>query len=171
MSECLSKAPSSMSRCPEEGLELIFVTKLSACNFLVFSRTRAAQSAPYMGARPQPSCQGGRPPKAPGSKRTWHRPHRPHAAFRVVNCGTVGLGSEAPAQVEFEDDAEDVEEVEIDKTPKRKVHGRQPTAFVPKAKASSGARALLATAEDTHINKQFQLEGFACHLLRCDALS
>ena len=61
------------------------------------------------------------------------------------------LGSEVPPQVEFEDDAEDVEEVEIDKTPKRKVHGRQPTAFVPKAQSSSGARALFVPAEDTHL--------------------
>ena len=35
-------------------------------------------------------------------------------------------------KVGFEDYDEDVEEVEVEKTPKRKVHGRTPTAFVPK---------------------------------------
>ena len=39
-------------------------------------------------------------------------------------------------KVGFEDYDEDVEEVEVEKTPKRKVHGRTPTAFVPK-KASA----------------------------------
>ena len=38
------------------------------------------------------------------------------------------------AEVEFEDEEEDVEEVEVDQTPKRSVHGRQATAFVPKSK-------------------------------------
>ena len=37
------------------------------------------------------------------------------------------------AKVEFEADAQDVEEVEVDNTPQRKVKGRQATAFVPKA--------------------------------------
>ena len=40
----------------------------------------------------------------------------------------------------FEDYDDDVEEVEVDKTPKRKVHGRTPTAFVPKKAASPDAR-------------------------------
>lgn len=40
------------------------------------------------------------------------------------------------AGVGFEDYDYDVEEVEVDKTPKRKVHGRTPTAFVPKKAAS-----------------------------------
>ena len=38
------------------------------------------------------------------------------------------------AEVEFEDEEEDVEEVEVDQTPKRSVHGRQATASVPKSK-------------------------------------
>ena len=42
------------------------------------------------------------------------------------------------AQVGFQDD-DDAEEVEVDKTPKRKVHGRKPTAFVPN-KANADAR-------------------------------
>ena len=40
--------------------------------------------------------------------------------------------------MEFEDEDEDVEEVEVETTPKRSVHGRQPTAFVPKSKARAG---------------------------------
>ena len=40
----------------------------------------------------------------------------------------------ADAQVGFEGE-EDVEEVEVDQTPKRKVHGRQATAFAPKRAA------------------------------------
>ena len=35
-------------------------------------------------------------------------------------------------EVGFEDYDDDVEEVEVEKTPKRKVHGRTPTAFVKK---------------------------------------
>ena len=37
------------------------------------------------------------------------------------------------SQVGFEVDDSDVEEVEVEQTPKRKVHGRTPTAFAPKA--------------------------------------
>ena len=42
------------------------------------------------------------------------------------------------AEVEFDDEDEDVEEVEVESTPKRSVHGRQPTAFVPKSKVTTG---------------------------------
>ena len=44
-------------------------------------------------------------------------------------------------KVDFENEAEDVEEVEVDNTPHRKVKGRQPTAFVPKAPSHSAVSA------------------------------
>ena len=44
-------------------------------------------------------------------------------------------------KVEFEDDEEDVEEVEVEQTPKRSVHGRQATAFVPKSKIPTAPQA------------------------------
>ncbi len=46
-----------------------------------------------------------------------------------------------PFKVEFEDDEEDVEEVEVEQTPKRSVHGRQATAFVPKSKIPTAPQA------------------------------
>ena len=58
-----------------------------------------------------------------------------------------GLESPQLAEVGFEDYDDDVEEVEVDKTPKRKVHGRTPTAFVPKKAASPDARDLVAAAD------------------------
>ena len=51
------------------------------------------------------------------------------------------LDSLPPFEVEFEDDDEDVEEVEVEQTPKRSVHGRQATAFVPKSKIPTAPQA------------------------------
>ena len=51
------------------------------------------------------------------------------------------------AQVDFRDDAEEVEADGDDGGPKRAVHGRKATAFVKKGKAV-GARNLSPTADD-----------------------
>ena len=47
----------------------------------------------------------------------------------------------------FEEEDEDVEEVEVEKTPKRSVHGRQATSFVPKSKARVGQAGRSKTRE------------------------
>ena len=49
-------------------------------------------------------------------------------------------------EVEFDDDEEDLE-VEVDSTPKRSVHGRQATAFVPKSKIPSSKAPLRSLLE------------------------
>ena len=65
----------------------------------------------------------------------WLPPEAESTAKANPSCAAALL---CCAQVEFDDEEDDVDEVEVDQTPKRSVHGRQPTAFVKKAKVSTG---------------------------------